>query len=72
MQNCLSMLKVDPQVVEIQERAQAASLDMARVLADAGVAASTWYRWREGKVGPNLSTLRRVQGALEKHLERAG
>lgn len=61
----------DPQVIEIQRRAEAASLDMAPVLADAGVAASTWYRWRTGKVGPNLSTLRRVQDALDRKLAGA-
>jgi hypothetical protein len=68
------LIMADPQIIDIQRRAEAASLDMAPVLADAGVAASTWYRWKTGRVGPNLTTrpnlttLRRVQDALERRL----
>lgn len=59
---------VDPQILDIEQRAKAASVQMAPVLREAGVAATTWWRWRNDGVEPKLGTLRRVREALEAHL----
>jgi len=59
------MLMVDPQIREIQRRAAAANIPMARVLRTANVHQSTWTRWASGAFSPKLSTFRRVQDALD-------
>ena len=59
---------VDQQIIDIEHRAQAADIQMAPVLRDAGVAATTWWRWRNGAVEPKLGTLRRVREALDRKL----
>lgn len=61
-------MEVDPQITLIESRARAAGVKMAAVLRDAGVAATTWWRWREGAVEPKLGTLRKVEAALERRL----
>jgi len=61
-------MEIDPQIAAIEERAKAAELPMAPILRDAGVAATTWWRWRNDGVEPKLGTLRRVEEALERRL----
>jgi predicted transcriptional regulator len=61
-------MEVDPQITAIEQRAKDAGVKMASVLRDAGVAATTWWRWREGTVEPKLGTLRKVEAALERRL----
>lgn len=61
-------MDVDPQIIEIERRAKAADVQMAPVLRDAGVAATTWWRWRNDGVEPKLGTLRRVREALDRRL----
>lgn len=57
-----------PEVIEIEQRAKDAKLTMASILAEVGVAQSTWWRWREGGVEPRLGTLRKVSHALDRRL----
>jgi len=64
-------MQVDPQISDIEDRAKAAGLQMAPILRDADVAATTWWRWRSGGVEPKLGTLRRVREALERRLPTA-
>lgn len=58
----------DPEIHAIEARAKAGGVQMAGVLREAGVAQSTWLRWRRGVVAPTLPTLRKVQGALDARL----
>ena len=57
-----------PEVIEIEQRAKDAKLTMASILAEVGVAQSTWWRWREGGVEPRLGTLRKVSHALDRRI----
>lgn len=42
---------------EIAERAQAAGLSIVRMCAAAGVAPSTFHRWRSGETSPSFATV---------------
>lgn len=57
-----------PEVIEVEQRAKGAGITMASVLAEVGVAQSTWWRWREGGVEPRLGTLRKVAHALDRRI----
>lgn len=61
-------MDIDPQILELERRASEAQVPMAPVLRDAGVAATTWWRWRNDGVEPKLGTVRRVREALERRL----
>jgi transcriptional regulator with XRE-family HTH domain len=62
------MQNVAPEVIEVEQRAKGAGLTMASILAEVGVAQSTWWRWRKGGVEPRLSTLREVAHALDRRI----
>jgi predicted transcriptional regulator len=62
------MTKAPPEVTEIEELAQSASIDMGAVLKKAGVATTTWWRWGEGHFEPRIKTLRRVREALDAEI----
>lgn len=55
-----------PEVEELERLAQAASVPMGDALKRAGVAPSTYYRWREGLVDPLTTTLRRIRIAIDE------
>jgi DNA-binding phage protein len=57
-----------PEVIEVEQRAKSAGLTMASILAEVGVAQSTWWRWREGGVEPRIGTLRKVSHALDRRI----
>lgn len=57
-----------PEVIEVEQRAKCAGLTMASILAEVGVAQSTWWRWREGGVEPRVGTLRKVRHALDRRI----
>jgi DNA-binding phage protein len=62
------MQNVAPEVIEVEQRAKDAGLTMASILAEVGVAQSTWWRWRKGGVEPRLGTLRDVAHALDRRI----
>ena len=53
------------QVEKIERRAKALDRTMAYVLRAAGVAGSTWQRWKSGK-GGRVHTLDKIESALDK------
>lgn len=57
-----------PEVITVENRAKAAGIAMAPILAEVGVAPSTWWRWREGGVEPRIGTLRKVAHALDRRI----
>lgn len=61
-------MQIDPQVIDLAQRAKAANVRMSDVLAECGVAVSTWWRWRERGADPKLTTLRRLQAALDARI----
>ncbi len=60
------MITPQPEILEIETRAEAAGVKMAVVLRAAGVPASTWWRWRKGGVEPRFATLRKVRHSLDR------
>ena len=59
---------MDPLVLAIERRARDAGVKMTPVLVEAGVAPSTWWRWRQGRTHPLLDTLRLVETALDRRI----
>lgn len=55
-----------PEITEIEDLARAANLPLERVLAHAGVATTTWWRWKNEKYEPRIKTLRKLRLALDE------
>lgn len=53
-----------PEVTEIESLASTRGVEMGAALAKAGVATSTYWRWREGRTDPQSKTLRRIKAAI--------
>ena len=51
-------------VADFQARAKAAGLPMKAVCEKAGVAQSTFSRWKSGVMGPSYLTVQRLEEAL--------
>ena len=52
-------------IADIEHRAEALATPVYVICNAAGVAPSTFYRWKEG-VGANLATIDKVRGELTK------
>jgi len=59
---------VDPQLTALEQRAADANVPMADILQAAGVARTTWTRWKRSDFDPRLSTLRKLHAALDEKL----
>lgn len=59
-------MAIAPEIIDLQTRATKAKLDMSLVLAHAGVAETTWWRWNSGAVEPRLATIRRLRSSLDE------
>lgn len=57
---------IAPEILDIQTRAAKAKLDVSVLLAHAGVAETTWWRWHSGAVEPRLATIRRLRESLDE------
>jgi transcriptional regulator with XRE-family HTH domain len=51
--------------VEIEARAHAAGMTLREVCQHAGIALSTFYRWKAGKTAPTLTVYSRICAATE-------
>lgn len=59
-------METPPEVMEIEALAKAADVPMPAVLKRAGVAASTYWRWRNKGLAPHTRTLRKLKTAIEE------
>ena len=50
---------------EMEDRAKAAGLTLTELCDRAGIAVSTFYRWRMGETEPRLSVYKRLLAASE-------
>lgn len=50
----------------IEAQVEAAGLSMTAFLAQAGIARTTWWRWRAGRGKPNMATWNRVQAVRHR------
>lgn len=60
------MSDFDAQMREIAMRAYDLRKSITQVCRHAGVAPSTWTRWRDGTVKPNQSTMDKLKAALDR------
>jgi hypothetical protein len=51
---------------EIEAECAACGLDLRKVLAAAGVAPSTWWRWKNDKFEPRTRTLRAISEEIAR------
>jgi predicted transcriptional regulator len=58
-------MDLDP-LAQIEADAAARGVEIGDALKVAGVAVSTWWRWKEGKFEPRASTVRRIREAIEQ------
>ena len=56
---------------DIEDRFRAAGYSLRGFCEYAGIAASTWTRWKAGKNLPNMATWERINEALERLEEAA-
>lgn len=59
---------IDPEITAIEARAASAAIDISEILKEAGVAQSTWSRWKNENFDPRRATLRKLQAALASRL----
>lgn len=59
-------MQIDPEVIELEDLAAAANIKMSAVLARAGVATTTHWRWVNEGADPKAKTLRKVRAALDE------
>lgn len=57
---------ISPHIRSIEAQVQAAGMSMNAFLRQAGVARTTWWRWREGKGLPAMRTWNRVQAVSSR------
>lgn len=54
-----------PEITDICARLEAAGIPERRLYVAAGIAPSTWTRWKSEKTAPNMQTWKRVLKAFE-------
>lgn len=54
-----------PTASDVEAQAKAAGLSVAKLCRDAGIAHSTFTRWRAGTTEPTLDVLRRLSRAID-------
>lgn len=59
---------IHPEVVKVQGRIFASRLKVTKLLAEAGIAGSTWARWRSG-AEPKMSSLDKLNAVIDKSVE---
>jgi predicted transcriptional regulator len=52
-------------ISEIEQSAATNGVEMREALQEAGIAATTFMRWQKGRFDPRMSTVRRLQDAIE-------
>lgn len=56
---------ISPHLRSIEVQVRAAGMSMTAFLTQAGVARTTWWRWRAGRGTPNMTTWNRVQAVRQ-------
>jgi hypothetical protein len=56
------------EVAEIEARARLHGVPILRIVKGAGIAYSTWTRWKKEDTAPNTATLAKLRSALDAEL----
>lgn len=59
-------MQIAPEVRELEDLAEKVSVNIFDALAKAGVASSTYWRWRHDGKEPLTATVRRVRAAINE------
>jgi len=51
-------------IAELEQSAAVAGVEMREALVEAGIATTTFSRWRAGSFDPRMSSIRRLQEAI--------
>lgn len=63
-------MQIAPEVTELEALAERLNVPMGQALKRAGVASTTYWRWRHAEKEPLTKTVRKVRAAIEE-LSRA-
>lgn len=63
-------MEIAPEVIELEQLAQRVAVPMSRALKQAGVASTTYWRWRHEGKEPLTGTIRKVRAAINELAER--
>ncbi len=61
-----TLMSIEEKIAEIEGRLSEAGSTASAVCREAGVARSTWQRWKCGAVSPNIATWQMVEDAVER------
>lgn len=59
-------MQIAPEVIELEQLAQRVAVPMSRALKRAGVASTTYWRWRHEGKEPLTGTIRKVRSAINE------
>lgn len=59
-------MQIAPEIHELEVMAQAASIHIYSALSKAGVARSTYWRWKNDGAAPSTVTVRKVRAAINE------
>lgn len=59
-------MEIAPEVLELEALADSARVPLGRALRKAGVASSTYWRWRHDGKWPSTKTVGKVRAAIEE------
>ena len=64
-------MQIAPEVIELEELARSLDVHLPRALRRAGVADSTYWRWRHDGKEPLTTTVRKIRAAIHELAEAA-
>lgn len=64
-------MEIAPEVTELEDLARLGSVHFPEALRRAGVANSTYWRWRHAGKEPLTGTVRKIRAAINELAERA-
>ena len=64
-------MQIAPEVIELEQLAQREAVQMGLALKRAGVASTTYWRWRHAGKEPLTGTIRKIRAAITELAERA-
>lgn len=61
-------LAITDEILEIEARLERAGLTASALCREAGIARSTWQRWKSGETEPTMGSWRSIQASLDRVL----
>ena len=71
MRICFFVVSIPEKIVEAERRAKVCGVTVDELCSQAGIARSTWQRWKSGETAPNTRTWERVEAVFSELLQAA-